>query len=107
MNDKVIDIEVVRKQLGKVDTKSADEIKTLLVTKCKVPFSKVNGIYKALGYTAQRKGYAAELYDILREGPMDSATFEEWLAGGSDNVRKHRKHYQAIVDLANDIHAAK
>ncbi len=60
-----------------------------------------------LGFSATKKGYAADFYDTLRAGPLSDADFTVWLEAGSDNVRNHTKHYDAIRRLANDIHEAK
>ena len=100
-------IEVITKAIGNVEGKSADEIKELLVTKGKVPFSKVAAIYKELGFTRTRSGYAADFYDLLRAKPMTDAVFESWVAAGSDNVKRSKAHYDQIRILANDIHNAK
>lgn len=50
---------------------------------------------------------ASVFYDMLRDGPMDDETFEEWIAGGSDNVKKHKSHYNQIRLMANDVWSAK
>ena len=53
-----LNIENVRKLIGSIEGKNANEIKGLLVTKGKVPFNKVPGVYKALGLTTERSSYA-------------------------------------------------
>lgn len=99
-----INIENVRKAIGNVEGKKPDEIKTLLVTKGKVPFSKVGKVYKDLGFAAAKTGYAAEFYDLLRSKPMSDKEFDAWINAGSENVKRHKSHYNEIRLLANDIH---
>ena len=100
-------IEGVKKAIGNVDGKSADEIKLLIIQKGKVPFSKVAAVYKELGFMTARKSYASEFYDLLRAGKMTDIAFKSWISAGSKNVKAHEKHYDGIRILANDIHAAK
>ena len=52
-------------------------------------------------------GFAANFYDQLRKAPMSDADFDALIAGGSNNVQKHKSHYNAIRELANAIHAQK
>ena len=52
-------------------------------------------------------GFAANFYDQLREAPMSDADFDALIATGSNNVQKHKSHYNAIRELANAIHAQK
>ena len=102
-----IDVKAVSAKLGKVDGKSADEIKGLLMSKCGIPFSKVAATFKALGFTTPKKGYAAEFYERLRDAVMTDEEFEAWIGTGSDNVKRSKAHYDQIRILANDIHNAK
>ena len=55
-----------------------------------------------------RAGITAGFYAKLVEGPMDDATFQEWLKSeGTDNTRRHESHFNAIRELANKIHGSK
>lgn len=51
-----------------------------------------------------RGGVAAEFYELLKEGVMEETEFAAWIAGQSDNVFKHKSHYNAIRELTNHIH---
>ena len=52
-------------------------------------------------------GFAANFYDQLRASPMSEADFDALIASGSNNVQKHKSHYNAMRELANAIHAQK
>jgi len=66
-----------------------------------------NALIRAAGYAAARgrKGFRAELYAALIEGPVDSDRFAEMISGASENTKKHIKHYRAIADLVNRVWA--
>jgi len=49
-------------------------------------------------------GAAAEFYARLKDDTMGTELFEEWIADQSPNAQKHKKHYDAIRMMANDIH---
>ena len=107
MSKVTIDVKAVSAKLGKVEGKTSDEIKGLLMSKCGVPFSKVAATYKALGFVVAKTGYAAEFYNKLRSKPMADDEFAAWIKTGSANVKRSEAHYNEIRLLANDIHAAK
>jgi len=107
MSKVTIDVKALTTKLGKVEGKSADEIKGLLMSKCGVPFSKVAATFKALGFVVAKTGFAADFYATLRTGTMDDTAFAEWIKAGSANVKRSEAHYNEIRLLANDIHAAK
>lgn len=47
---------------------------------------------------------ANAFYTELKEGVMDDIEFDTWLGAQSNNVQKHKSHYNAIRALANHIH---
>ena len=52
-------------------------------------------------------GTRDELYELLREGPVDDERFKEWLADGSENIRRHERQHDKVRKLANGIWADK
>lgn len=52
-------------------------------------------------------GFAADFYALLKDAPLSDADFDALIAAGSNNVQKHKSHYNAIRELANSIHAQK
>jgi len=49
-------------------------------------------------------GFAAEFYTLLQKGVMSDEDFDKIITAGSNNVQKHRSHYNAIRVLTNSIH---
>ena len=60
--------------------------------------------YREENGTAGSTGVAAEFYAELREGVMDDSEFTAWIEAQSNNVQKHKSHYNQIRQLANDVH---
>lgn len=56
---------------------------------------------------ATASGYAADFYSKLKDGPMNNEAFEQWIKAGSQNVMRHKTHYNGIREMANAIWAKK
>lgn len=65
-------------------------------------------IFKSESTGTGRRGYAEDLYDMLRKGPVSKSELEAFLkATGSNNAWNHLSHFWAICEMANAIWAKK
>ena len=65
-------------------------------------------IAKARGdASAVATGFRAELYALLKQGPLDEDTFVAMVEKASPNTKRHIKHFDAIRQLTNEVWANK
>ncbi len=82
---------------------SKNDAMTHLISQSDLSYAEATKFWAEHGSKAS-VGFAAGFYDDLRSGEMDDETFDALIAEGSNNVQKHKKHFDAIRLLANDIH---
>lgn len=99
-----MDIKQITKRIKELDGQDKDRafIKgTLLIEGAKE--ADINKAFKEAGLTRTQSGFRHELYEVLQKGPVTKAAFEKLMDGQSDNVLKHKSHFEAIVEMANAI----
>lgn len=53
----------------------------------------------------KRVGFTALFYDFLKEGKKTEKDVDDFIAAnGSDNTKRHAKHYKGVAELTNSLH---
>lgn len=100
--------ELALEALSEMPEITAKKARAFLMFEYDIEGKEATELLKEAGIGGGRSGgVAKDFYELLKEGVLEKDDFEEWLSQGSDNVKKHKAHYNSIRLLTNSIHESK
>jgi hypothetical protein len=85
--------------------KKADAMTSLIQNG--LSFTEAEAYWKANKSGTRADGFAGQFYAMLEQGVMTDEAFNQVIAAGSENVQRHKSHYNGIRLMANKIWSAK